>query len=270
MIVAHSSPRPGYSHGPDPAYFTLGLPALTDNYIWLLHDSHGDAVVIDPGEASVVSAALQQHELRLRAILLTHHHPDHIGGVAALRGTGIPVYGADDPRLPASHRVAEDSCIRPDWSGGQFEVLAVPGHTRSHLAFHIGNDLFCGDVLFNLGCGRLFEGSAAQGWSSLLKLAALPAHTRVHCAHEYTLDNLRFAQSVFPEDPELQAFARHVRQLRARGEPTVPALLDEQLRLNPFLRMLDPHWRRQLGQSHLEHDATAAFAELRQRKDQFR
>jgi hydroxyacylglutathione hydrolase len=269
MIVAHSLSSSANSSTAQPRYQVLALPAFVDNYLWLLHDGCGAAVVIDPGDAAVVRRALHAHQLTLKAILLTHHHADHIGGVTQLAHAGIAVYGPHDPRVPATTRVAEGERIEPDWGGGSFGVLEVPGHTRSHLAYRIADDLFCGDALFILGCGRLFEGTPRQAWDSLQKLAALPDTVQIYCAHEYTAANLRFAQSLFPDDPQLHDFALEVQAKRAKGLSTVPGAMGRERQLNPYLRMAQPFWRAQLGQPELHDDDYAAFAEVRRRKDDF-
>lgn len=213
------------------------LPAFRDNYLWLL-PRDGRAAVVDPGDAAPVLAALAAGGLRLTAILLTHHHADHIGGVARLRAEfpGIPAYGPADERVPATARVREGDTVRLADLGRTFRVLEVPGHTRSHIAYLGGGDLFCGDTLFAGGCGRLFEGTPAQMRESLAKLRALPDATRVYCAHEYTQANLAFARAVEPDNAELAAYRDEVRARRGRGEPTVPAELGREKRCNPFLR----------------------------------
>lgn len=213
------------------------IPALDDNYLWLLVRGP-DAAVVDPGDADPVLQRLQQRKLPLRAILVTHHHGDHVGGVAALaRATGARVYGPRGERIPA-RGVAVGDGDRIDVLGVTFDVLDVPGHTLGHVAYHAAAQrlLFCGDTLFAAGCGRLFEGTAAQMTASLTRLAGLPADTRVYCAHEYTLSNLRFALAVEPANEALRERQQRCRALRDRGEPTVPSTIGEELATNPFLR----------------------------------
>lgn len=247
------------------------LPAFDDNYIWLLRDAGGRALVVDPGDAAPVRAALG--DTPPLAILLTHHHGDHIGGVAALlaRWPDTPVFAPHDDRIPqATQRVADgDRITVGDW---RFEVLAVPGHTRSHVAYHGEGLLFCGDTLFSLGCGRMFEGTPAQMQASLARLAALPGDTRVCCAHEYTLGNAAFALVVEPGNPALQERVAAVRALRAAGRPTLPTTLAEERACNPFLRCDAPAVRA-AAEAHAGHplaDAAAVFGALRAWKDGFR
>ena len=249
-----------------------GIPAFRDNYLWLLPRG-GRAAAVDPGDAAPVLAALAADGLRLTAILLSHHHADHIGGVARLRAEfpGIPVFGPEDERVPATARVREGDAVRLEDLGREFRVLEVPGHTRSHIAYAGGGDLFCGDTLFAGGCGRLFEGTPAQMRASLAKLRLLPDATRVYCAHEYTQANLAFAQAVEPDNAELAAYRDEVRRRRGRDEPTVPAELGREKRCNPFLRWDRPGVvraaERRAGRSGLAPDEV--FGEIRSWKDGF-
>jgi hydroxyacylglutathione hydrolase len=221
------------------------LPAFEDNYVWCL--SRGDAaVVVDPGDASVVQQALAARGWRLAGILVTHHHGDHVGGLGALAPLRQgPLY------LPATETIAADGQrVRggdaAELLGLRFEVIDVPGHTAGHIAyFWPGDDtqaplLLCGDTLFSAGCGRLFEGTAAQMHAALTRLAALPAATRVCCAHEYTLANLRFAQAVEPDNADIAAHLAHCIALREAGQPTLPSSIGLERRINPFLRCAEP------------------------------
>lgn len=248
----------------------LTIPCRSDNYAYLATDpASGSTAVIDVPDAAPILAALRDNSLRLTDILITHHHPDHIDGVEALRAaTGARVTGAaaDAHRLPPLDRVvAEGDSVTIGDIGGQ--VTEVPGHTVGHIAFHFPGVVFTGDSLMALGCGRLFEGSAKDMWQSLLKLAALPPDTLVCSGHEYTESNARFALTIEPDNPALISRAEAVRTARAAGRPTVPSHLSEELETNPFLRAHLPAVKRLVG---LE-DASdhAVFAEIRARKDRF-
>ncbi len=257
---------------PDPDFVVEPIPAFNDNYLWLL--VHGSqAAVVDPGDAEPVLRRLEQQHLKLQAILVTHHHGDHVGGVAALaRITGARVYGPRGETIPACH-VALGSGDRIDVLGVAFDIIDVPGHTLGHIAYHAPalRTLFCGDTLFGAGCGRLFEGSAAQMTDSLARLAALPADTRVYCAHEYTLSNLRFALVVEPGNDALRQRQQACMTLRERGVPTVPSTIAEELATNPFLRCDVPAVRRaaeaRAGRPLPTNEAV--FAAVRQWKDAF-
>lgn len=220
----------------------IPIPALTDNYIWLLRQGN-DALVVDPGEAGVVEAYLERHNLTLRAILLTHHHGDHVGGTVALHElSGATVYGPASERLPmCHHRLSEGDTVQLRDFGLTLNVLDVPGHTAGHIAYHgrLANGtplLFCGDTLFAAGCGRLFEGTPEQMLQSLGKLSSLPGDTLVCCAHEYTLSNLRWALQVEPQNTALQEREVQAVQLRKQGLPTLPSTMELERATNPFLR----------------------------------
>ena len=217
------------------------LPAFADNYIWLLQ-SRQALLAVDPGDGQAVLDWLQQHPaLRLDTILVTHHHPDHTAGLPRLvQATGARVFGPARESLPVPHTpVGEGQTLH--WGGLDWRVLDVPGHTAGHVAYfaEVPGDspvLLCGDTLFSGGCGRLFEGTPAQMLDSLQRLAALPGDTRVCCAHEYTLANLRFARAVEPDNAALAACEARCLALRAQHLPTLPARLGEELQINPFLR----------------------------------
>jgi len=211
------------------------IPAFKDNYIWLL-SAGGRAIVVDPGESLPVLTRLAAAHLKLEAILVTHHHADHQGGIAALiEYDQVPVFGPGSESITALDRPLEGG-ETISLLGQSIEVLAVPGHTQGHLAYHWPGALFCGDTLFGAGCGRLFEGTPAQMHASLQRLAGLPDDTRVYCAHEYTEANLRFARAVEPNNAAIEARSAKVAELRTRGLPSVPSCLSEEKATNPFLR----------------------------------
>ncbi|MCA3252333.1 MAG: hydroxyacylglutathione hydrolase [Pseudomonadota bacterium] len=256
----------------------LPLPAFTDNYVWMLHDGH-QAWVVDPGDAAPVAAALDSLGLQLAGILVTHHHPDHVGGIDALRerlaATGGRVHGPSGERIPEPvERHVEGDTI--DVLGRRFEVLEVPGHTAGHIAYFERDAtahplLFCGDTLFSAGCGRLFEGTAAQMEASLARLGALPADTRVCCTHEYTLSNLRFAAAVEPSNRERADYTARCEARRAGGEPTLPSTIGLERAVNPFLRCTEPPViEAARSQGARSDDAVDVFAALRSWKDRFR
>lgn len=219
------------------ALTVVPVAAFDDNYLWILR--RGDwAAVVDPGDAKPVIAYLEAEKLTLTAILITHHHADHIGGnEALLRRYPVPVYGPSDERIATiTRQVRDGDRFTLDALATSFAVIEVPGHTRSHIAYYREGAIFCGDTLFACGCGRLFEGTAPQMHASLARLGALPNDTRVYCAHEYTLSNLRFARAAEPSNPEIALWEAEAREQREQGRPTVPSTIDREKRANPFLR----------------------------------
>jgi hydroxyacylglutathione hydrolase len=257
----------------------IALPAFSDNYLWLWQQDLM-AVVVDPGDAAPVLQALAKDGLKLAAILVTHHHADHVGGVRELHlATGAQVFGParEDVPAPFTPVMQGDSL---ELLGQTVQVLDVPGHTAGHVAYVLPEApdspvLFCGDTLFSGGCGRIFEGTPEQMQASLDLLASLSANTRVCCAHEYTLSNLQFALAVEPSNTDLQTYAAHCQQLRNQGLPTLPASLGNELNINPFLRSRLTSVRHAVAQhaglSALEQtDDVAVFAALREWKNDFK
>ena len=253
----------------------IAIPAFNDNYLWLLHDGQR-ALVVDPGDAAPVRHILAEHNLKLDTILVTHHHADHIGGVAELRHqTNAKVYGPAKENIPKPY----DALVEGDTvtaMGLRFQVIDVPGHTAGHISYYCPDMnsqplLFCGDTLFSGGCGRLFEGTPAQMLASLDKLAALPGNTVVCCTHEYTLSNLRFAVTVDPANSELANYQARCVALREQHKPTLPTSIAQELLINPFLRTRHPALvaaARQFDAA--AHDDTTRFAAIRQWKNQFK
>ncbi|MBU2711609.1 hydroxyacylglutathione hydrolase [Zooshikella harenae] len=253
------------------------IPAFNDNYIWLISETKTNkAWVVDPGDAKVVIDTLQEKQLQLEGILITHHHFDHVGGLKALKKLFKPVtYG---PKSDAIHDIdvplsADDTLTVLEHT---FKVIAVPGHTLDHIAYfsesHLNQPvLFCGDTLFAGGCGRLFEGTAQQLYQSLQQLTLLPANTLVYCAHEYTQNNLAFAHAVEPDNTELNKRRQHVAQLRNHHQPTLPSTIADELSTNPFLRCAEPSVKHRC-ESHIQQDLVSpidVFATLRRWKDHF-
>jgi hydroxyacylglutathione hydrolase len=253
------------------------LPAFDDNYLWMIHgggEHRHHVAVVDPGDPQVIEAALSAHEASLAAILVTHHHGDHTGGVAALAvAHGCPVYGPASETIPAlSHPLRAGDTVTLSRLGLEFRVMDVPGHTAGHIAYVGHGAVFCGDTLFSGGCGRLFEGTAAQMLASLDQLAALPDYTCVYCAHEYTAANLRFALAVEPDNGQLIRYAADVTRLRADGEATVPSTIGRERAINPFLRSRLPSVAERVW-AHAGITATSeveTFRLLREWKNHFR
>ena len=253
----------------------LPLPAFDDNYIWMLHDGHR-ALVVDPGDAQPVLQALQHEGVQLQGILVTHHHGDHTGGVDILReATGATVFGpAHEPMPEPTERVQGGDTVA--LLGLDFKVLDVPGHTAGHIAYFCEIEgevpvLFCGDTLFSGGCGRLFEGTAQQMLASLKLLGALPGSSRVCCAHEYTLSNLKFALEVEPDNPRLVAYYAACQALRMQNQPTLPSSIGTERQINPFMRSDQPTIVASAGRFDAAGLAlNGTFATLRQWKNQYR
>ncbi len=253
----------------------LHVNAFEDNYIWVITDAaRRYCALVDPGDDEPVRAALTSQELEPVAILITHHHRDHVGGIEdLLRDYDVPVFGPALERIPAiTHRLRDGARVDLPQLGLTLTAIDVPGHTAGHIAFAGEDMVFCGDTLFSAGCGRLFEGTAAQLHSSLSRLAALPDATAMYCAHEYTADGLRFAAAVEPHNMDVQTHMRWVRDQRSRLLPTLPSTIGLEKRINPFLRVDTPTVReavsRYCGRA-LVSDVEI-FAELRRWKDAYR
>ena len=251
------------------------LPAFADNYIWMLHDGT-QAVVVDPGDAAPVLQALQAQGLQLAAILVTHHHADHVGGVDALRPhLQGPVWGPAHENIPKPYTPLNDGDVLTVL-GRRFQVIDVPGHTAGHIAYFQLDEaeaplLFCGDTLFSAGCGRLFEGTPAQMQHSLSRLAALPGDTRVCCTHEYTLSNLKFAAAVEPGNDQRAQYHVRCETLRAQGLPTLPSSIALERQVNPFLRCEAPEVvAAARAQGAANDDVVSVLAALREWKNRYR
>ncbi|MEF1283025.1 hydroxyacylglutathione hydrolase [Vibrio sp. M250220] len=246
------------------------IPAFNDNYIWLIENSDRRCAVVDPGDATPVLTYLKEHELNLEAILITHHHNDHIGGVAELvrQFPSVDVVGpANEPVPTLTHAV--DAGDQLELFNEIFFVLGLEGHTSGHIGYVGDGKLFCGDVLFSAGCGRVFEGTMEQMHNSLNKLAALPEETEVYCAHEYTTSNLAFALAVEPDNSQLQQYRDEVNRLRAQNKPTLPTTIRREKWINPFLRTDQPSVIRSVSNRTSQTDPLAIFTALREWKNEF-
>jgi hydroxyacylglutathione hydrolase len=253
----------------------LTVPAFQDNYLWLIHDGT-HAAVVDPGDAAPILAALEDNGLALAAILLTHHHADHVGGVPILlQRFPVPVFGPrSDGIRQVSRLLSEGDAAHVPELGLTLDVIDVPGHTSGHIAYYSpDNDwLFCGDTLFAGGCGRLFEGTPEQMANSLEKLATLPDKTQIFCAHEYTLANLRFANEVEPDNMQLKTRIEHEQAKRNQGIPTVPSTIGLEKATNPFLRFREPQIADRLMSRGIisSREPIAVFSALREWKNSYR
>ncbi|UPQ88573.1 hydroxyacylglutathione hydrolase [Vibrio sinaloensis] len=246
------------------------IPAFNDNYIWLIENSDQRCAVVDPGDAAPVLAYLERHQLSLEAILITHHHNDHIGGVSELvrQFPNVDVVGpANEPIPTLTHAVDPGEQI--ELFDEVFLVLGLEGHTAGHIGYVGDGKLFCGDVLFSAGCGRVFEGTMEQMYTSLSKLAALPQETEVFCAHEYTASNVAFALAVEPDNAQLHKYRDEVNRLRAQNQPTLPTTIGREKWINPFLRTDQPSVMRSVANRTSQTDPLAIFTALREWKNEF-
>lgn len=246
------------------------IPALTDNYIWLIKNDDNHCVIVDPGEAYPVLERLKSQNLILDAILLTHHHQDHIGGVESLTRhfPSLAVYGPRSRQIPqVTHPIADRESFT--LLKTQFTLYAVPGHTLDHVFFYTNGSLFCGDTLFSAGCGRLFEGTPEQMHNSLSLIASFPEETNIYCAHEYTLANLKFAQAVEPNNAVLKNYAKKIETMRANGECSLPSTIAIEKSINPFLRTHEATIKAAVSKRTHTHSDIDTFAALRRWKDEF-
>ncbi len=246
------------------------INAFQDNYIWVLNDETNHCVIVDPGDANPVLEAIDRHDWEPEAIILTHHHNDHTGGVAELkqRFPGLAVYGPEETRSKGADMIVREG-DKIQLLGHAFQVIATPGHTLGHICYFTNPYLFCGDTLFSGGCGRLFEGTAKQLFESFQKLNQLPKDTLICCAHEYTLSNLEFALSILPDDPLIGQYYREVKELRAKNEMSLPTLLKKELQINVFLRTQDNDLINVIKKETNLQQSESVFAWLRVRKDSF-
>lgn len=247
------------------------IPAFTDNYIWCIHNDT-DAAIVDPGDAAPVIEFLDKNQLNLKAILITHHHADHIGGLKQLVKESTVVYGPVSNRIPFITQELEDgSKISLPFFNMEFEVMHVPGHTREHIAYFGEGKLFCGDTLFSVGCGRLFEGTPEQMHGVFQRYRALPEETKIYCTHEYTQANLAFAETLTPENAQLQEYKKWVVSQRKAGAPTLPSNISREIKVNPYMRTNEADMIaaiiEQTGLKPL--NDIEAFAAIRRLKDNF-
>lgn len=248
----------------------ISIPAFQDNYIWVLSENNGQCLIVDPGEADPIILAIEQYGWQPEAILLTHHHNDHVGGVPALlkKYPSLLVYGPQETASKGTNRVVNEG-DKINLLRHEFTIIATPGHTLGHLCYFSYPYLFCGDTMFSGGCGRLFEGTPNQMYQSFKKLNALPDDTLICCAHEYTLSNLKFAISILPHDRDLNEYYRKVKELRAKNQITLPTTLAEERKINVFLRTQDIDIINSINKETTLQQPEQRFAWLRAMKDKF-
>ena len=245
------------------------ISAFQDNYIWVLSDEENKCVIVDPGEANPVLNAITQNHWQPVAILLTHHHNDHVGGVHQLKEIypNIVIYGPQEIKIPGITRVKEGDRLK--LLGHEFRVIETPGHTLGHVSYYSFPYLFCGDTMFSGGCGRLFEGTADQMYHSFQRINQLPAETLICCAHEYTESNIIFALSLLPKDEQINKFYNEVKALRAKKQSTLPSTLAKERQVNVFLRTQDHDLKEKAKKDSLLQQPNDIFAWLRAKKDTF-
>lgn len=246
------------------------IPAFNDNYIWLIQNSDRRCAVVDPGDSKPVLAYIKEHDLTLDAIIITHHHNDHIGGVPELvrQYPTIDVVGPKHEPIPTLTHPMEDG-DQLELFGEVFLVLGLPGHTKGHIGYVGDGKLFCGDVLFSAGCGRIFEGTPQQMFDSLNKILSLPQETEIYCAHEYTASNLAFALAVEPDNDLLHQYREQVNRLRAQNLSTIPTTLRQEKWINPFLRYTQPSIMKSVSSRTKQTDPLSIFTALREWKNEF-
>lgn len=246
------------------------IPAFQDNYIWVLNDEQGKCIIVDPGDAAPVLNAIAHNHWQPEAILLTHHHHDHVGGVKELieNFPGLVVYGPEETRDKGTNRVVGEG-DKVNILKYEFSVLATPGHTLGHICYFSFPYLFCGDTMFSGGCGRLFEGTAEDMYQSFQKINKLPAETLICCAHEYTLSNMKFSLSILPDDEDLTRYYRKVKELRAKNQSTLPSSLHIERQINLFLRTEDTDLIDKINKETNLQQSQQIFAWLRAKKDSF-
>lgn len=246
------------------------IPAFQDNYIWVLNNEAGQCIIVDPGEAAPVLKAVAENNWQPEAILLTHHHHDHVGGVKELlkHFPTLVVYGPEETQDKGTNRVVNEG-DKVDILGCEFSVIATPGHTLGHVCYFSFPYLFCGDTMFSGGCGRLFEGTADDMYESFQKLNGLPAETLVCCAHEYTESNIKFSLSILPQDRALIRYYRKVKELRAKNHATLPTTLQNEREINLFLRTENVDFKRLIFKETNLQQPRQIFAWLRAKKDSF-
>lgn len=248
----------------------ISIPTLQDNYVWLLHNTHNECLIIDPGVDKPVLDYLYHHQLTPKAILLTHHHRDHTDGVTGIikQYPTIPVYGPSETKHQGcTHPIGDKNKIHT--IGLTIQVIAIPGHTLEHVAYYSAPYLFCGDTLFSAGCGRVFEGTTQQMYHSLQLLAALPNDTLICCAHEYTETNLKFAHHILPENKQINHYLQHIQKIRHKQQPSIPSTLELEKKINLFLGNYDTELNKLFFKTISIQQPWQVFKHLRQLKDNF-